>query len=145
LRGEYEALFESGGRARGAVKRHAGRSPDELAQLAHESGFIDEADPALLKEALERDLAGDKVHSIAGALFERKLDLEIEREFQRWAEAEEASYFDELNAKAKAILDTEDTELPTGELIDNSGRLSPITRSAKELLAEMDDDAKPAT
>jgi hypothetical protein len=61
LRGEYEALFESGGRARGAVKRHAGRSPDELAQLAHESGFIDDADPALLKEALERDLAGDKV------------------------------------------------------------------------------------
>ena len=61
------------------------------------------------------------------------MDLEIEREFQRWAEAEEASYFDELNAKAKAILDSEDIELPTGELIDNGGRLSPITRGAKEL------------
>ncbi len=70
------------------------------------------------------------------------MDLEIEREFQRWAEAEEASYFDELNAKAKAILDSEDIQLPTGELIDNGGRLSPITRSAKELLAEMDGDAK---
>ena len=68
MRGEYEALFESGGRARGAVKRHAGRSPDELAQLAHESGFIDEADPALLKEALERDLAGDKAFDCGGPL-----------------------------------------------------------------------------
>jgi hypothetical protein len=73
------------------------------------------------------------------------MDLEIEREFQRWAEAEESSYFDELNAKAKAILDAENIQLLTGELIDNSGRLSPITRSAKELFAKMDDDAKPAT
>jgi hypothetical protein len=70
------------------------------------------------------------------------MDLEIEREFQRWAEAEEASYFDDLNAKARAILDTEDIQLPTGELIDSGGRLSPITRSAKEMLAEMDGDVK---
>jgi hypothetical protein len=69
------------------------------------------------------------------------MDLEIEREFQRWAEAEEATYFDELNAKAKAILDTENIQLLTGELIDNGGRLSPIIRSAKELLAEMDSNA----
>jgi len=54
LAGEHEALFESGGRASGAVKRRAGRSPDDPAQLAHESGFIDEADAALLKETLER-------------------------------------------------------------------------------------------
>lgn len=46
---------------------------------------------------------------------------------ERWAEAEEATYFDELNSKAKAILDTENIQLLTGELIDNSGRLSPIT------------------
>jgi hypothetical protein len=59
LAGEYEALFDSGGRASGAVKRHAGRSPDELSPLAHESGFIDEADPALVHEALQRDLSGD--------------------------------------------------------------------------------------
>jgi hypothetical protein len=64
-------------------------------------------------------------------------DLEIERKFQRWTEAEEASYFDELSAKAKAILDTEDIQLPTDELLESGGRLSPITRSAKELLAEM--------
>ena len=57
LAGEYEALFDSGGRASGAVKRHAGRSPDELSPLAHESGFIDEADPALVHEALQRDLS----------------------------------------------------------------------------------------
>jgi hypothetical protein len=38
------------------------------------------------------------------------MNLEIEREFQRWGEAEEASYFDELNAKAKAILDSEDIQ-----------------------------------
>jgi hypothetical protein len=55
---------------------------------------------------------------------------------------EEARYFDELSAKGKAILDTEDIQLPTGELIDSGGRLSPITRSAKELIAEMDGDAK---
>jgi hypothetical protein len=53
---------------------------------------------------------------------------------------EEARYFDELSAKAKAILD-ECIQLPTGELIDSGGRLSPITRSAKELIAEMDGDA----
>jgi hypothetical protein len=70
------------------------------------------------------------------------MDLEIEREFQRWPEAEAASYFDELNAKALAILESEDIQLPIGELIDNGGRLSLITRSAKDLLAEMDRKAK---
>lgn len=59
----------------------------------------------------------------------------------RWAEAEEATYFNELNGKAKALLDTENIQLLTGELIDNGGRLSPIIRSAKELLAEMDSNA----
>ena len=62
------------------------------------------------------------------------MDLEIEREFQRWAEAEEASYLDELNAKARAILDTEDIQLPTGELIDSGGRLSPITRERQRVV-----------
>jgi hypothetical protein len=52
------------------------------------------------------------------------------------------SYFDELSAKAKAILDTEDIQLPTGELLESGGRLSPNTRSDKELLAEMEGDAK---
>jgi hypothetical protein len=82
-----------------------------MAQRAHDSGFIDEPDPALLKEALERDVAGEKIHSIKGDFFERKMDLEIEREFQRWAEAQEASYFDELNAKV--IIDSEEIQLPT--------------------------------
>jgi hypothetical protein len=41
------------------------------------------------------------------------------------------------------ILDTKNIQLLTGELIDDGGRLSPITRSAKELLAER--DATPAT
>jgi hypothetical protein len=68
--------------------------------------------------------------------------LEIKRKFQRWTETEEASYVDELSAKAKAILDTEDIQLPTGELLESGGRVSPITRSAKELLAEMEGDAK---
>ena len=66
-------------------------------------------------------------------------DVEIERKFQRWTEAEEASYFDELSAKAKAILDTEDIQLPTGELLESGGRVLPITRSAKELLAETEE------
>jgi hypothetical protein len=81
LRGEYEALFESGGRASGAVKRSAGRSPDELAQLAHDSGFIDEPNPALLKDALERDLSGEKIHSTHGDFFERKMNRRLNESF----------------------------------------------------------------
>jgi hypothetical protein len=46
------------------------------------------------------------------------------------AEAEDANYFDELNAKAKATLETEDIQLQTSELLESGGRLSPITRSA---------------
>ena len=53
----------------------AARQPD--------GGFIDEPDPALLKDVLERDLSGAKIHSTSGDFFERKMDLEIEREFQR--------------------------------------------------------------
>ena len=68
--------------------------------------------------------------------------MRSKRKFQRWTEAEEASYFDELSAKAKAILDTEDIQLPTRELLESGGRLSPITRGAKELIAEMEGDAK---
>jgi hypothetical protein len=48
-----------------------------------DGGFIDEPDPALLKDVLERDLSGPKIHRTSGDFFERKMDLEIEREFQR--------------------------------------------------------------
>jgi hypothetical protein len=51
LRGEFEGLFESGGRKAGVIKRVAARSPDELSQLAHESGYIESAGQHLLKEA----------------------------------------------------------------------------------------------
>jgi hypothetical protein len=119
------------------VKRKAGKSADELAQRAHESGFIDEPDPALLKEALERDLSGEKVYSVAGDRFERKLDLEIEREFRQWAEMAEKEYTavaDEIAAKAKTILDEGDVTIahPDGP------------RSAKEVLQELADDVKAA-
>ena len=113
-----------------------------MAQRAHDSGFIDEPDPALLKEALERDLSGDKIHSIKGDFFKHKMDLEIEREFQRWAEAQEARYFDELNAKAKAIIDSKDIQLPAGELLESGGTTAQITRSAREILDEIDRDGK---
>jgi hypothetical protein len=87
LRGEYDALFERSGRASGAVKRHAGISADDMAQCAHDSGFIDEPDPALLKFALERDLSGEKIHFISGDFCERKMDLELNGSFsagRRW-------------------------------------------------------------
>jgi hypothetical protein len=94
---------------------HQERSSDKPADhqtssrsLPRESGVIDEAEPALLKDALERDLSGDKIHSTHGDFSQD--EWEIEREFQRWGEAEEASYFNELNAKAKAILDSEDIQ-----------------------------------
>lgn len=61
-------------------------------------------------------------------------DLEIERKFQRWTEAEEASYFEEPSAKTKAILDTKDVQLPTGKLLESGGRLSPITRRPRSCL-----------
>ena len=70
------------------------------------------------------------------------MDLEIEREFQRRAEAQEPSYFDELNAKAKAIIDSEDIQLATGELLERGGTTAQITRSAREILDEIDRDSK---
>ena len=45
----------------------------------------------LLKDVLERDLSGAKIHSTSGDFFERKMDLEIEREFQRGQRPKEAS------------------------------------------------------
>jgi hypothetical protein len=43
-------------------------------------------------------------------------------------------YFDELSAKAKAILDTEDIQLPTGELLESGGRLSQSPGAPRSLL-----------
>lgn len=122
------------------MKRHAGILADDMPQRA-----ADAASSMSQTRNTQRRLARlirrqDPQH--LGDFFERKMDLEIEREFQHWADAEVTSYFDELNAKVKAILETEDIQLPTGELIESGGRLSPITRSAKELLVEMDGDAK---
>jgi hypothetical protein len=54
-----------------------------------------------------------QIHSTSGDFFERKMDLEIEREFQRGAAAKEASCHDELSAKAKAILDIVASFSPT--------------------------------
>jgi hypothetical protein len=141
LRGEYDALFESGGSRAGTVKRKVGKSPDEMAQVAHESGFIDEPDPALLAEALGRDLGGEKVYSFQGSRFERKLDLEVDREFERWAGAQEETYFKELEMKARGILETEDVQIPIGEIVEE-GKIFPATRSAREVLAEADSDLK---
>jgi hypothetical protein len=143
LRGEFEGLFEGGGRKAGVIKRVAGRSPDDLSQLAHESGYIEAPDTILLKEALERDLAGEKVYTPQGDAFERKMDIQIERDFQRWAEAEEVSYYREVDARARAILETEDLQIPTGELLESEGgALTQVTRSARELIGEADRELK---
>lgn len=138
LRGEYDALFENGGRDSGAVKRKAGMSADDMAQKAFDSGFIDEPDPQLLKEALQRDLGGDKVYSAAGDNFERRMDLQIDREFEQWAKMAETEYEamqTEVAAKAKGLLEEGDVTIahPDGSM-----------RSAKEVLAELDDDVKAA-
>lgn len=135
LRGEYEALFEGGGSKAGAIKRKAGKSPDELAQLAHEAGFIDVPDPARLAEALADDLRGSKVYSTLGEHFERKMDLQIDREFQAWAEMAETEYLavqDEIAARAKSILDIEDVTIAHVDGL----------RSARQVLQELENDVK---
>jgi hypothetical protein len=143
LKGEYNALYESGGRTSGAVKRATGKSPDELAQKAYESGFIEEPDPALLKDALEADLSTGKIYSVQGDRFEHRMDLQLDREYARYIELEEAAYMKELETQARAIVDTEDFQMPTGRLIEGEhGELKPITRSAKETLDEADDELK---
>lgn len=137
LRGEYEALFESGGGKAGAIKRKAGKSPDELAQLAHEAGFIGEPDPARLAEALGDDFSGNKVYSVAGDRFERRLDLQLDREFQAWAEMAEKEYLavqDEIAAKARGILEEVDVMIAHPDGI----------RSARQVLQEFDQDLKAA-
>jgi hypothetical protein len=137
LRGEYDALFESGGRSSGAVKRMAGKSPDELAQLAHEAGFISEPDPALLAEKLREDFGGNKVMSLQSDTFERRMDLQIDREFEAWAQMAEKEYnqvADEISAKAQQVLDQGDVTIahPDGP------------RSAREVLQELGQDIKAA-
>jgi len=42
---------------------NTGRSADDLAEIAHEAGFIAERDIGMFKEAFDRDLAGDPVFS----------------------------------------------------------------------------------
>jgi hypothetical protein len=87
-------------------------------------------------------LLGSKVYSPQGDAFERKMDLQIEREFQRWAEMEEAA-FREQEAQAQAILETEDLQIPTGELREfEGGEPLQVTRSARELIAQADQEMK---
>jgi hypothetical protein len=50
------------------------------------------------------------------------MDIQLEPEFQRWAEEEEASYYREVDARARAILETEDLQIPTSELLERRGR-----------------------
>ena len=158
LRGEYDALFEGGGRKAGVVKRRTGKSPDEMAQLAHEAGFIEEPDPAILAEALGRDLGGEKVLSIEGERFQRRMDVQIEREWNRWAEGEYEAYLQELETRARGILEAEDVEISVvaraeeGELVPLTGREAAeavekgeatiVTRSAKEFIEETESDVK---
>lgn len=156
LRGEFEALLEQGGRKSRSVKRDAGISADQMSQLAHEAGFIDEPDSALLAEALDRDLRGEKVFSDQGEVFQRKMDRKIDREWDRWAEAEEEKYLGELDAKAKGLLDEEDVELSmvqaeregepvflrgkeAGEALE-SREGAVVRRSAREMLKEAEEE-----
>lgn len=140
LRGEYEALLKGGGQKSGVVKVKAGLSPDELAQRAHEAGFIDDADPYLLKEALERDLNGDKVYSLNSDLFERKIELAVERELDDFDRIMQEEFEEEMGRvtqgrKAAEILEAEDMKIT----LDDG-----TTRSAREVIGELDADAKAA-
>jgi hypothetical protein len=115
----------------------AGKSPDEPAQLAHESGFIDEPDPQLLKGALERDLSGEKVYSLKSDRFERKLDVQRDRAYQAWAqmaEKEHQAMQDEVAAEAQSILDAEDVTI--------AGIYG--ARSARQVLQDLKQDVKAA-
>lgn len=162
LRGEYDALYEGGGRKAGIVKKKAGLSADEMAERAHEAGFIEEPDSEILREALDRDLRGDKVFSAQGSRFERKVELEAERAtsdamWERWAVANEPEYVRELEMRARGILEDEDVEVQMigvereGQMIPLMGREAAeaveakeatiMRRSAREFLAEIDSDA----
>lgn len=156
LRGEFEALLEQGGGKSGSIKRNAGRSADEMSQLAHEAGFIAEPDPALLAEAMDAHFRGEKVFSEQGEVFQVKLDRKIEREWDRWAEAEEEQYLKELETQAKGLLEEEDVELSRvvvereGEAVVLSGKEAGealesregavVRRSAREMLQEAEEE-----
>ena len=56
------------------------------------------------------------------------MDIQIDREFQRYAALEEREYFSQLDARSQEILDVEDIEIPMlavereGELVVLAGR-----------------------
>lgn len=80
LKGEFMALGTREGGKKGVVKMKAGESADIMAQKAHEAGFIEAPDPALLAEALGRDFRGEPVLSVKGERFQAGLEREVKRE-----------------------------------------------------------------
>jgi hypothetical protein len=59
------------------------------------------------------------------------MDLQLERKYR--PEAGEMSYYKEIGALARAILETEDLQIATGELIEREGgALMQVTRSARD-------------
>jgi hypothetical protein len=58
-------------------------------------------------------------------------------------QAEEKSYYKEVDARSRAILETEDLQVLTGILTETEdGAVTQVTPSARELLAETDPEMK---
>ncbi len=80
LTGEFRAIRENGNKGRTVIKAKAGKSADLMAQAAHDAGFIESPDPALLAEALGKDLRGEPVYSTKGERFQTQLDRQAGRD-----------------------------------------------------------------
>jgi hypothetical protein len=144
LRGEYEALLENGGRKAGVVKRATGKSPDELAQLAHEAGFIDEPDPQLLKEALERDLGGEHVYSAQSHNFDHNLNKQLAKEADDYFDMEAEQAVGELEERVRKALEENPEVLATlkkmemGEPVTMQGKARDILDQVEKDIGEID-------
>lgn len=101
----------------GAI-RNDGDTLDGMAEVAHEQGFIAARDPNLLLEAIDRELAGDTVHSQFNTNAEQQgLAGQLDRLSQAIDEA--GLNLDELdNAQVRKILQTGETfdQIDTDEL-----------------------------
>ena len=68
-----------------------------------------------------------------------KADLNLDGEFKGLALKEDLGV-KEVQARAERILAEGDIQLPTGLLTETEGQLRPVTRSAREILQEADQD-----
>ena len=82
LGGEFRALREAGTTGKKVVlaKSKKARSPEEIAELAHQAGFIDEPSSAALADALRNDLEGRPVFSKQSSRIDTQFESQLRQE-----------------------------------------------------------------